>query len=184
MLPRTLPRVAARIAARLHAALLPGEICAVAAAVLAEPDRLPTSEDWAREARRQLDATPALADILDLAHGEEVIGRQRIRREIPEASDRFPRIAAKGVATFTSIIPATKPKLVSLTIKAVRGYALLVWVLVSSLTTASNTGRNLVSLAVGVGGALIGLTLVMPGVPIGSAWWALCSSSLARRRRR
>lgn len=166
-LPRTLPRIAARIAARLHTELLPEELRALADAVLEEPDPLQASVEWAREAKRQLDATPTADDILRLARGSKVIGQQRIRQEIPEASDRLPRVAAKGLATFVSMIPATKPPLVASTIKAVRGYALLVWVLVSSLTTGSNAGRNLVSLAVGVGGALLGLTLVMPGVPIG-----------------
>jgi hypothetical protein len=60
----------------------------------------------------------------------------------------------------------SKPKAVTGLFKALRGYALLLWVLGNFLARRSHTGRNLTSVALGVGGALVGLAVVVPGIPI------------------
>ncbi len=167
-LPRTFPLIAARIAARLHAQLLEDELVALAESVLGEPDRLEPSEDWAlRVCDAVADGAMSLSTAASLARGSEAIGRQRISTEMDGGTDTFARITTHAAASTTSMLVGLPgPRLVSSTLGALRGYALLVWLLVNRLTTRSNNGRNVLSLVVGVGAALVALTLVMPGVPV------------------
>lgn len=167
-LPRTFPRVAARIADRLHAQLLEQELVALAEAVLGEVDRLEQSEDWARRVlAATADGPVPLSVLTSLARGSEDIGKQRISDEMVDGTDTFVRTTTHAAAAATSMLTALPgPKLLTGTLRAARGYAVLVWVLVSRLTTRSNNGPNLLGLVVGVGAALVALTLVMPGVPI------------------
>jgi patatin-related protein len=167
-LPRTFPLIAARIAARLHAQLLEDELVALAESVLGEEDRLEPSEHWALRVCEAAAAGPmSLTTAASLARGSEAIGRQRISTEMDGGTDTFARTMTHAAASTTSMLASLPgPRLVSATLTALRGYALLVWVLVNRLTTRSANGRNVLSLTVGVGAALVALTLVMPGVPV------------------
>ena len=167
-LPRTFPLIAARIAARLHAQLLEDELVALAESVLGESDRLEPSEHWAlRVCDAAADGPMSLSTAASLARGSEAIGRQRISSEMDGGTDTFARMATHAAAATTSMLVGLPgPRLVSSTLGALRGYALLVWLLVNRLTTRSHNGRNVLSLVVGVGTALVALTLVMPGVPV------------------
>ena len=167
-LPRTFPLIAARIAARLHAQLLEGELIALAESVLGESDRLEPSEHWALRVCDAAAAGPmSLSTAASLARGSEAIGRQRISTEMDGGTDTFARISTHAAASTTSMLVGLPgPRLVSSTLGALRGYALLVWLLVNRLTTRSHNGRNVLSLVVGVGAALVAITLVMPGVPV------------------
>lgn len=167
-LPRTFPLVALRIAERVHAQLLPDELGALADAIEAEPDPLAASRAWATATHAVLAGTPTVPALAERLAASRVVGEQRIRTEALATTDTFARTASHGAAALASLISATKaPALVRGTLSAVRGYAVLVWMLVSSLTTRSNVSVNLVSLVLGVGGALLALALVVPGIPVG-----------------
>lgn len=167
-LPRTLPLVAGRIAERLHTRLLPGELRALADAIDAEADPVAASRAWAAATHAVLDATPSAPALAERLTASRVVGEQRIRTEAVATTDTFARTATHGAAALAALVSATKaPALVRGTLSAVRGYAVLVWMLVSSLTTRSNVSVNLVSLVLGVGGALLALALVVPGIPVG-----------------
>jgi patatin-related protein len=172
-LPRTFPLTAARISHRIRAEFLAKELGGLAAAVETEPDPVEDAERWARHVRALIpsgkeDETTLLPSQLnDLLQRSEVIGRQTIAMEAGRGSDTFARTATHAGATLTSTAASvTKPRPAALLLKALRGYAMLLWVLVNFLAGKSHVGRNLTSLVLGVGGTLIAVTLVVPGVPI------------------
>ena len=89
------------------------------------------------------------------------------RCEAERGSDTFARTATHATATLTATVSGLqKPKAAVSLLKALRGYAVLLWVLVNFLVGKSNLGRNLTAVVVGVGGALVALALVVPGVPL------------------
>lgn len=171
-LPRTFPLVAEKITARLHAEILEEELKQLAHAVELEPDQLASSAQWARQTRAVFDERsglpPSLNRLRDMEVGSETIGRQRIDAELTGGSDTFARTASHGAAAFTSMLTSfQRPRLVQTVFSALRGYAILLWVLVQHLSARSSWGTNAVALAVGLGGALIALGLVVPGLPPG-----------------
>lgn len=190
-LPRTFPLCAELIAARLHAEILEKELDELAGAVDTEADSLEASENWARtvrEAPREGGLMPLHA-LGRLEQTSQVIGRQRVRDELLTGSDTFARTSSHGVAAFTALLSVlTKQKQVSWVLSALRGYALLVWLLTGTLTSRSRFGTHAVSVAVGAGGALLALALLVPGLPavvplVGAVvvLAAASASALARR---
>jgi hypothetical protein len=172
-LPRTFPLTAARIAHRIRTEFLPAELDGLAATVETEPDPVEDSSRWARGVRDLIPrAKPAETKLLpsqlgDLLERSEVIGRQTVTMEAGRGSDTFARTATHTAATLTATAASVKkPKAAVLLLKALRGYATLLWVLVNFLAGKSHVGRNLTSLVLGVGGTLIAMALVVPGVPI------------------
>jgi hypothetical protein len=172
-LPRTFPLVAERIARRIRTELLPAELASLATAVLEEPDPVPAGLQWAEPARTGLrgDGThgtrPTLADLDTLLDGSAVIGNQTITQEAERGSDTFTRTVSHAAATLTSNVASVqKPQAVVGLFKALRGYALLLWVLGNFLAGKSHTGRNLTSLVLGVGGTLLALAVLIPGIPM------------------
>ncbi|WP_406447009.1 patatin-like protein [Streptomyces sp. NBC_01613] len=99
------------------------------------------------------------------------IGRQTIRDD--HGSDYFARTVAQAAAvtanvarTATSSGFLNKIKPIGTVLDAFRGYTLAVWAMVAFLTRGSNIGRNTVHLVLAVGGALLGVSLVVPAVPL------------------
>ncbi len=190
-LPRTFPRCAARIAARVQAGMLRDELDELATAVLAERDPLVASTRWARRAKEAL-ASPQveLSVLLALLADSAAIGRQRVREELVDGTDTFARTVTHGAAAFTSMLtPLRRPRVVSASVAGIRGYAVLLWVLIGYLTTRSKVGPNVVSLVVGVGATLLALALVLPDVPLGLTMLgavlllaAVTASALSQRR--
>lgn len=169
-LPRTFPMTAERIAHRLCVDLLPTELAALAAAVTGEPDPVPVGVQWAEPARAQLQragARPGPAALDELLAGSSVVGRQTIAQEAEQGSDTFARTVSHAAATATATVSGvSKPKAVTGLFKALRGYALMLWVLGNFLARNSSTAHNLTSMALGVGGALVALAIIVPGIPI------------------
>jgi patatin-related protein len=172
-LPRTFPLTAKLIADRVRAELLPAELASLAAVVTEEPDPVAQAVQWAVPVRTRLavlqddGAQPGPVELGDMLSGSEVVGRQTLAREAERGSDTFARTATHATATLTGTVSALqKPRAAVSLLKALRGYAVLLWVLVNFLVGRSNLGRNLTALVVGVGGALVGLAVVVPGVPL------------------
>jgi len=172
-LPRTFPCAAERIAYRISTELLPAELAALATAVVEEPDPVPRGLQWAEPTRTELrghgakGTQPTAADLDRLLDGSADIGRQTITQEAERGSDTFTRTVSHAAATLTATAASVKkPQAVIGLFKALRGYALLVWVLGNFLAGKSSTGRNLTSLILGVGGALLALAVIVPGIPM------------------
>ncbi|WP_326673401.1 patatin-like protein [Streptomyces canus] len=101
----------------------------------------------------------------------EVIGKGTIRGDA--GTDYFARTAARAAAVTANTAAAAgrlrglrQVKPVATVLTALRGYALAVWAMVTFMTRGSDFSRNAVHLAVAVGGALLGISLVVPGVPL------------------
>ncbi|MCW2704231.1 MAG: patatin [Blastococcus sp.] len=172
-LPRTFPLTAQQIACRLRTELLPEELDSLATVVVEESDPVTHAVQWAAEVRADLqrhddkDDHPGPAELDAMLQGSEVVGRQTIAEEANRGSDTFAQTATHATATLTATASSVeKPKAAVALLKALRGYALLLSVLVNFLAGKSHLGRNLTSLVVGVGGALVALAVVVPGVPI------------------
>ena len=168
-LPRTFPLVAERIAYRIATELLPGELASLATAVGAEPDPVPIGLQWAEQANNVLRSpTPPTAEQLGLLlETSSAVGAQTITQEAERGSDTFTRTVSHAAASLTSTAASVqKPHAVTGLFKALRGYALLLWVLGNFLAGRSATGRNLTSLVLGVGGALLALAVIVPGIPM------------------
>jgi len=172
-LPRTFPCAAERIAYRISTEMLPAELAALATAVIEERDPVPLGLQWAEPARTELrghgtnGTQPTTADLDRLLDGSAEIGGQTISQEAERGSDTFTRTVSHAAATLTSTASSVKkPQAVVGLVKALRGYALLLWVLGNFLAGKSSTGRNLTSLILGVGGALLALAVLVPGIPM------------------
>jgi patatin-related protein len=173
-LPRTFPLTARLIADRLRADFLSQELESLATVVAGETDPVKDATGWATPAKTRLvglrDAKTSAgpAELADMLAGSEVVGRQTLAQEAERGTDTFARTVTHATATLTGTASSVKrPKAAVALVKAVRGYALLIWVLANYLAEKSSVGRNLASLVIGVGGALVALALVVPGLPIG-----------------
>lgn len=191
-LPRTFPTSAACIAERLKLGILRAELPALEESISYERDALPTSVGWAQRlrdlsAQGGLDAT----ELQELYERSEAVGAQQISDEVLNGTDTFAKTASHATASLISMTGSvSKPKLVVSLMSALRGYALMVWALVSYSAGKSNVGANVVTLVVGLGAALLGITLIVPGVPIGVPLvgtvlmlGAVSAASLRTRRR-
>jgi patatin-related protein len=166
-LPRTFPCAAALIASGLRARILLEELPGFAETVLTEPDPVAAAEDWAQRAQSRLD-TRSTPDALEaIFTGSTVVGEQRIAAEAESGSDTLARTVAHATVAATSALGSRRaPKFLATVLSTFRGYALLLWVLVNYLTGRSNFGRHVLSITVGLGAALLALTLVVPAVPM------------------
>ncbi|WP_167760483.1 patatin-like protein [Blastococcus sp. CT_GayMR16] len=172
-LPRTFPVTARLIADRLRTDFLSEELESLATVVADEPDPVTLAVQWAGPVKARLlghkdggtQAGPAELDAF--LTGAEVVGSQTITAEAERGSDTFARTVTHATATLSAAASSVqKPRAAVALLKVLRGYALLLWVLVNYLVERSHLGRNLTSLVVGVGGALVALALVVPGVPM------------------
>lgn len=172
-LPRTFPLVAERISCRIRTEFLMQELDSLADAAVNEPDAVEAGEKWGKEVRTTLrrpgkNRTEPSAFALEklLKDSATAVGKQTIAQEAARGSDTFARTASHATATLTATAASVKkPRAAVTLLKALRGYALLLWTLVDFLAGRSHVGRALAGMAVGVGGALIAVSLVVPGVP-------------------
>ncbi len=156
------------LAMPLRLQILTDDLKALATAIREElTDADPRSSAWLVD----FDAlpNPTAADLWSMREGMSKIGQQQIGEDV--GSDTFARTVshAATVAAGTFAVPskATSLKAVQYSLAGLRGYTALVWTMVSYLTRGSAFGTRLFELVVAVGGALVALTLLVPGVPLG-----------------
>lgn len=97
------------------------------------------------------------------------IGRQTVTQDAAAGSDTFARTVSHAATVVASTV-GTSSRLTGLrpvraVLRSLRGYTLLVWVMVSSLSSGSRFGARSVTLAMAVGGALLAVSLVVAQVP-------------------
>lgn len=99
----------------------------------------------------------------------QTIGADKITDDA--GSDVFARTVSHAAAVAASAFAATPrigaAKPIATTLKAVRGYLLAVWALVTYLTSDSRIGPRVVAATLGIGGVLLAVTLFIPAVPVG-----------------
>ena len=173
-LPRTFPLTAERIADRLRVELLPAELLTLAEATVYEPDPVTPAVEWADRVRMDLHGhaeakpptKPSRAELLAMLERSEVVGTQTITAEAERGSDTFAQTVTHATATLTATAASIKkPKAAVSLLKSLRGYAVLLWVLVTFSTSEGRFGRNLIHVMLGIGGTLVAVTLLVPGVP-------------------
>jgi patatin-related protein len=171
--PYALPVHARLVAMRAQTDILAAELPALAKAVVDEPDGPGQGRQWARDCLALFKAPdgsnvrPPAAQLWQQLESSAVIGGQRIRDDVEAGTDTLARTVSKAVAVLANNVAAlTRPRVVATVLSALRGYALVLWAMVSLLTGRSNVGAALVRLAVATGGALLALALVVPGVPL------------------
>jgi patatin-related protein len=174
--------IAEALALPLRLQTLVDDLPALAGAIRDEgTDAMPGSIAWLGRYDAMLAAAPAprsagspcaglsATDLWTLRTLMSEIGSQQITADI--GSDTFARTAAHA-AVITAGAVGSPPKIgkikaVRFLFSSLRGYAALVWAMVSYLTRGSVVGTRMVELAVAVGGALLAVTLLVPGIPIG-----------------
>jgi hypothetical protein len=185
--------IAEALALPIRLQVLVDDLPALAGAIRDEgSDAMPGSIDWLGRYDAALLSSPAprasvspcagLAadDLWTLRTLLGGIGSQKITADV--GSDTFARTAAHA-AVITAGTVGSPPKIgkikaVRFVLSSLRGYTALVWAMVSYLTRGSVIGTRAVELVVAVGGALLAVTLLVPGVPIGltlvllAAWLA------------
>jgi hypothetical protein len=171
--PYALPVHARLVAMRAQTDILAAELPALAQAVVDEPDGPEQGKRWARHCLTLFRAPdgssvrPPAAQLWEQLESSRVIGGQRIRDDTEAGTDTLAKTVSKAVAVLANNVAAlSRPRVVATVLSALRGYALVLWTMVSLFTGGSRVGAALVRLAVAVGGALLALALVVPGVPL------------------
>jgi patatin-related protein len=164
-LPLALPRCARQIARRIQTRILREDLAALADAIREEPDPAEGSTAWLRDYDAAADRLEP-ATLWSLWTGTDLVGEQRIRDEV--GTDTFARTAAQTTAVAANTIGTmSRPKVVATVLRAFRGYALTVWAMVHFLTMDSRFGTRVVEIALAVGGVLLAITILVPGIPLG-----------------
>ena len=95
---------------------------------------------WATRAQARLNGNPSLADLDERPRRQRRSRRQRIASEVESGSDTLARTLTHAAVAVASAVGAPKaPKSVNTVLSTFRGYALLIWVLVSYLTGGSQS---------------------------------------------
>lgn len=171
-LPKALPMCAKAIAKRIQCNILREDLAALAQAIESEhPDVPAPSDAWLQNYEKASKAVAGgpihatdLWKLWELAKSN--IGSRRLPDEV--GSDTFARTVAKATSVAAnSLGTQQKPKVLATVFAAFRGYALAVWALIHFLTLRSNFGRRVVELVLAMGGVLLAVTIVVPGVPLG-----------------
>jgi patatin-related protein len=179
-LPKTLPDCARQLARIRHLQILREELPHLAEAIRTDTDSdspLATSgRAWLQQYEHEVKAAggpdPQVPDggrmlpaavafrLLD----QSPIGRQRIAEDV--GSDGLTELSSAAAAVFASVF-STTPRIgpARWAIKALRGYALVLWAMVMFTRNRGKIGAALVQTAIVSGAALIGLSLVVPGIP-------------------
>jgi patatin-related protein len=166
-----LDQVSAVLALPLQLSALRADLPALAEAIRVEGADAPVaSQAWLRtwDEKTRGGGQLSTQEVLDLAALMKTVGRQLITDDL--GSDTFARTVSHAavVATGAFTAPAAKLgrlKAVQLVLSSLRGYAAMVWVMVSYLTRGSVIGARIVQLGVAVGGVLLAVAVVVPGVP-------------------
>ncbi|WP_217560892.1 patatin-like protein [Streptomyces sp. GbtcB6] len=179
-------RCVAAVTLALHLRILREDLQALAAAVRDEqqgtaPDSpagqtaaagaTQGGESWLRgygaAVGRQSPLSPP--DLREQWERAAAIGGQTIEDDI--GTDYFARTMSRAAAVTAGVmgapgLPGRAKRPVGMVLSALRGYTLAVWAMVTFMTSGSSVGRNAVHLAVAVGGTLLGVSLVVPGMPL------------------
>ena len=166
-----LDQVSAAVALPLQLSALRADLPALAEAIRVEGADAPqASQAWLRtwDEKTRGNGQLSTQEVLDLAGLMKTIGRQLITDDV--GSDTFARTVSHAavVATGAFTAPAAKLgrlKAVALVLSSLRGYAAMVWVMVTYLTRGSVIGARIVQLGVAVGGVLLAVAVAVPGVP-------------------
>jgi patatin-related protein len=172
----TLNRIANALSLPLRLQILAEDLPALASAITAEArlnDAPVGSVQWLAKyqtmetnGNRQLSAE----NLLELHTAmQELVGKQTIANDI--GSDTFARTmshaATVTASTFNSPPKVSGIKAIRFVLSATRGYTAMVWAMVHYMTMGSSFGKRAVDLAVGAGAALLAVTILVPGVPLG-----------------
>ncbi|HZD67712.1 MAG TPA: patatin-like protein, partial [Actinomycetes bacterium] len=178
-LPRTLPACARQLARVRHLDILREELAHLAEAIRTDTDLesplAAANRGWLEQYQQQVDvafhATPPDSGgrpvpsaetafrLLDLS----AIGRQRIAEDL--GSDGLTELSSGAAALLTGVFASARTGPLRWAIKALRGYALMLWAMVLFTRNRGRVGAALVQTAIISGAALVGLSLVVPGIP-------------------
>ena len=179
-LPKTLPACARQLARVRQLEILREELAHLAEAIRTDTDLdsplaaanrgwLGQYEHEAEVARPSAPQDPGGGPVLSAGAAFRLldlsaIGRQRIAEDI--GSDGLTQLSSSAAALLASVF-ASAPRIgpARWAIKALRGYALILWAMVSFTRNRGKVGAALVQTAIVSGAALVGLSLVIPGIP-------------------
>jgi patatin-related protein len=179
-LPTTLPACARQLARVRQLEILREELAHLAEAIRTDTDLdsplAAANRGWLGQYDHEVEAAPrsgtedsdgrpalsaaAAFRLLDLS----AVGRQRIAEDL--GSDGLTELSSSAAALLASVF-ANAPRIgpARWAIKALRGYALILWAMVRFTRNRGRVGAALVQTAIVSGAALIGLSLVVPGIP-------------------
>jgi patatin-related protein len=171
---------ATAIARPLQLKALREDLPVLAAAIRGEGEDTPAaSRTWLASydaALKQLTAQNPLlpAEALWSLWGEaKPIGKETITEEARSGSDTFAQtvshaatVAASAFGSPSKITGKVNIKAVGSVLSAFRGYSLMVWAIVTFLTTNSRFAAHTVELALAAGGVLIAGAILVPGMPL------------------
>lgn len=158
-----LPRCAAHVAARVQLEFLATELAWLAETLRHDE---PTAA-WLRhyEASIRAGEAPAPETTMRLLSTAEAIGRQRLSEQV--RTDEFVKLTSQiGVVATNLLAGIPRTGTARAILRAVRGYALILWTSVSLATSPGRFGPRVVAFAVTVGSAAIALSLFAPNVPV------------------
>jgi hypothetical protein len=155
------------IARPIQTQILREDLSALAEAIrIEDEDAAENSKGWLRNYDSRLAAGPATAETLwRLWDAAKEIGGERLEQDV--GSDTFARTATRAatvLANTVSSVSTRKP--IAAVLSAFRGYALIVWAMVTLLTRKSHFGTRVVELAVAAGGVLIAVAVFVPAMPL------------------
>jgi hypothetical protein len=167
-LPAGLSTCAAQLARARHLSILREELPRLATAIITDADQSsPLSvrnRAWLARYHEVRVAGPlTAADAFALLQAND-IGSQRIADDL--GSDGLTELTASAAAVAAGALSSTtRFRPVRLGLKALRGYALLLWAMVLLTRNRGRIGVAVVQAAVISGAALLALSLLVPGIP-------------------
>ncbi len=161
--PARLPRCAGHVALRVQLEFLRDELAWLASVLRQDEPSAAWLKDYEATARTGDGVSPEA--VVRLLSAAEAIGRQRLCDEV--GSDEFAKVTSQAgavTANLLAAVPQARPARAIL--RAVRGYALLLWTSVHLATAGGRFGPRVVGFAVTLGSAAIALSLFAPNVPM------------------
>lgn len=176
-----LDEIAEALAMPLRLQTLAEDLSGLADAVRDElSDSVRDSVQWLRSYEAKIQASPkppadrpesaalSATDLWTLREEMRAIGTQTISGDI--GSDTFARTVSQAATVGAGVVSLPprigRVKAIHYLLSTVRGYTALVWTMVSYLTRGSAFGTRIFELAVAIGGSLLALSLLVPGVPL------------------
>jgi patatin-related protein len=155
------------IARPIQTKILREDLPALAEAIrIEDEDAAEASKAWLRNYDNGLAAGPPSAETLwRLWDAAKDIGGERLEQDV--GSDTFARTATRAATVFANTVSSVSTrKPIAAVLSAFRGYALIVWAMVTLLTRRSHFGTRVVELAVAAGGVLIAVAIFVPAMPL------------------
>ncbi|MEU4420881.1 patatin-like protein [Actinoplanes sp. NPDC024001] len=161
--PAGLPRCADQVALRVQLEFVGDELAWLADALRRDEPAAAWLRDY--ESSMSTDSVPAPATTVRLLSAAEMIGRQRLADEV--GTDELVKLTSQiGVVAANLLAAVPRTRTVRAILRALRGYALILWTSVSLATSRGRFGPRTVALAVTLGSAAIGISLFAPNVPM------------------